>query len=85
MPGPGEPLWLDEDRAWALALTEVEGDVCPDCGQPWSEASKIDNEYAYTAEVVRCHACLAGAQAAHAHQKRGGDARGIHVAISKRR
>jgi hypothetical protein len=35
----GEPLWLDEDRAWALALLDVEADACPECGQPWSEAT----------------------------------------------
>ncbi|MFD0429426.1 hypothetical protein ACFQ60_22380 [Streptomyces zhihengii] len=56
---PGEPLWTDEDRSWALALADVERDVCPDCGHPWSEASAPDSEWAYTAELLRCHACAA--------------------------
>ncbi|MFB6977684.1 hypothetical protein [Streptomyces scopuliridis] len=81
---PGEALWLDEDRAWALALAEVEKDCCPDCGNPWSEASKIENEYAYEAELLRCHACATGARSAHAYQESGGDVRGIHVSIMKR-
>lgn len=81
---PGEPLWLPEDRAWALALAEVERDSCPDCGQPWSEASKAENEDQYDAEVLRCHACVAGARRAHQFQESGGDARGLHVSIAKR-
>ncbi|MBM9621032.1 hypothetical protein [Streptomyces zhihengii] len=84
MVAPGEPLWTDEDRSWALALADVERDVCPDCGHPWSEASAPDSEWAYTAELLRCHACAAGARAAHAHQDSGGDMRGIHVSIIKR-
>lgn len=82
--GPGEPLWLDEDRAWALALAEVERDACPDCGQPWSEASAKENEFEYEATVLVCHACATGARKAHAHQKAGGDPKGLHVAITRR-
>ncbi|MFH8752934.1 hypothetical protein ACH4GK_17935 [Streptomyces rimosus] len=84
MPQPGEPLWTEEDRAWALALAQVEADTCPDCGQPWSEVSTIDAEFAYDAELLRCHACATGARAAHRYQEAGGDPRGIHVSIVKR-
>ena len=84
MPGPGEALWTEEDRAWALALLQVEADSCPDCGQPWSEASAVDNEYAYSAELHRCHACSTGARAVSAHQRNNGDPAGIHVLISKK-
>lgn len=59
LPGPGEPLWLDEDRDWALALLEVEADTCPGCGQPLSESTHSDNEFAYTASASRCHSCAA--------------------------
>lgn len=81
---PGEPLWLDEDRAWALALAQVERDSCPDCGQPWSESSSKDHEFAYEAELLRCHACSAGATALHALQESGGNTRGLHVSVTKR-
>ncbi|CAM5681209.1 MULTISPECIES: hypothetical protein [Streptomyces] len=84
MPQPGEPLWTEEDRAWALALAQVEADTCPDCGQPWSEVSAIDAEFAYGAELLRCHACATGARAAHRYQESGGDPRGLHVSILKR-
>lgn len=84
MPGPGEVLWTEEDRAWALALLQVEADSCPDCGQPWSEASAADNEYAYSVELHRCHACSTGARAVAAFQKNNGDPAGIHVLISKK-
>lgn len=85
MPGPGEVLWTDEDRAWALALAEVERECCPDCGQPWSEAANPDNEFSYQAELLRCHACATGARESHRYQRAGGDERGIHVSITKRR
>lgn len=83
MVAPGEPLWLDEDRAWALALAEVEADQCPDCGHPWSQTSSPDAEGTYEAQVLRCHACAAGATKLHAFQEAKGDTRGIHVSITK--
>lgn len=82
---PGEPVWLDEDRAWALALAQVEADSCPDCGQPWSESSDPASEWSYQAQLIRCHACATGARTAHHHQEAGGDTRGLHVSILKRR
>lgn len=82
--GPGEALWTDEDRAWALALAVVEADSCPDCGHPWSETSRTDAESTYEAQVLRCHACAAGARAAGTFQENGGDIRGIHLSITKR-
>jgi hypothetical protein len=33
-PAPGEPLFLEEDTAAALALAEEERDTCPSCGLP---------------------------------------------------
>jgi hypothetical protein len=33
-PTPGEPLFLEEDTAAALALAEEERDTCPSCGLP---------------------------------------------------
>lgn len=54
---PGEPLWTDEDREWALALYEEERDACPGCGHPRSESMRPDAEFTYVAEVARCHAC----------------------------
>lgn len=32
MPAPGEPLFTDEDTAYAMALAEEEADTCPSCG-----------------------------------------------------
>lgn len=50
-------MWTAQDRAWAVALVEVERDTCGGCGQPRSESTAAENEYAYTAEPERCHAC----------------------------
>jgi hypothetical protein len=55
---PGEPVWLDEDRAWALALTDVESELCPGgCGQPIAESTAVGNDEAYDVRVTQCHAC----------------------------
>lgn len=34
MPAPGEPMFLAEDTAAALALAEEEQNTCPSCGLP---------------------------------------------------
>lgn len=39
--GRGEPTWLDDDRAWAMALLEVEADT-HSCGHPLSETTATD-------------------------------------------
>lgn len=79
-----EPLWLPEDRAWALALAEVEADQCPGCSRPWSEVSDPAAEDTYQAEVMRCHACSASARHVNAYQQSGGTTEGLHVNITKR-
>ncbi|MBP2583037.1 hypothetical protein J3A78_003515 [Streptomyces sp. PvR006] len=81
----GEPLWLDDDRAWALALLDVEANACPDCGQPWHEATDKDNEFAYRAELIRCHACTTSATSVRAYQDKNGSADGLHVHIERPR
>lgn len=81
----GEPLWLDEDRYWALALKEVEADSCPDCHQPWGEATDAGSEGAYTAHLVRCHACAISAKKVRAHQDNKGDTDGLHVHVERDR
>ncbi|MFB7360495.1 hypothetical protein [Streptomyces gardneri] len=79
----GEPLWLPEDRAWALALLQVEADACPDCGQSWGEATDKANEFAYRAELIRCHACTTSASAVRAYQDKGGASEGLHVHLER--
>jgi hypothetical protein len=82
----GEPLWLDEDRAWALALLELEKNACPECGQPWDVATSKDNEFNFHAELIRCHACTTSAKAVKAYQDRNkGSAEGLHVHIEHRK
>jgi len=64
VPVPGEPLWTDEDRGWAIALLEYEADICSGCGQPRSESMDPENEFRYRPTVLRCHACKTVADAA---------------------
>jgi hypothetical protein len=57
---PGEPLWLPDDRGWALALARVEADVHAHCGRPWSESMDPANAENYTVDVLgTCAACYA--------------------------
>lgn len=80
-----EPLWLPEDRAWALALLHVEADACPQCHQPWSEATAKEAEFGYDTTLIRCHACSASASAVKAYQDKGGHSEGLHVHLERRR
>lgn len=80
----GEPLWLDEDRAWALALLDVEADACPECGQSWGVATAAENEFKFRAELIRCHACTTSAKTVKAYQDKGGAPEGLHVHIERR-
>ncbi|MET8765865.1 hypothetical protein [Streptomyces sp. NPDC004658] len=61
----------------------MEADSCPECGQPWSEATDPEAEFAYRAELVRCHACTTSAKAVKAYQDKGGDGAGLHVHITR--
>ncbi|MCW2899698.1 MAG: hypothetical protein JWO67_1963 [Streptosporangiaceae bacterium] len=85
MPGPGEPLWLPEDRWWALALLEAESGLCRDCGHLLAETTHIDAEYAYDAQLTKCHACAAGALRMTQHQENGGRTEGIQVGVFRRK
>lgn len=79
----GEPLWLPDDRAWAVALLHIEADSCPECHQPWGEATDKGNEFSYRAELIRCHACTTSASAVRTYQDKGGKPEGLHVHLER--
>jgi hypothetical protein len=66
-PAPGEPLWHDDDRAWALALALEEANDCPSCGWPLDETTDPDTEERWRTAIVRCHRCTAREVAGHQH------------------
>lgn len=82
MPESGEPLWTEEDRAWAIALTLEENEVCPGCNQPIAECTDPRNEFGYyQAAVWRCHACTTK----DAEAEKFGDAKpGIYLSVRRR-
>ncbi|MFB7671682.1 hypothetical protein ACFC26_09715 [Kitasatospora purpeofusca] len=84
MPRPGEPLWTDDDRAWALALLAVEAETCSGCGHPLTDALASDQEEAWRAEILRCHACATGARHVDSWRTAGGDTRGAQVRVTRR-
>ena len=52
---PGKK-WSDKDRAFALALTAYEADLCGGCGQPMSRSSG-DHPHDYDIRTTRCMGC----------------------------
>jgi len=60
---PGEPLWTDEDRAYALALLAHDADVCSGCGALRSETTDPAMDGRYRATPIRCFGCEAVAKA----------------------
>ncbi|MFD9124358.1 hypothetical protein [Kitasatospora sp. NPDC059571] len=85
LPGPGEPLWTEDDRSWALALLLVEAEVCRGCGHPLDESTDPEQEFGWAAEVIRCHACATAARTAQAFEKGGGDPHGANVHVHRRK
>jgi len=77
----GEPLWTDEDRAWAIALTLEETEVCGGCGQPVAECVDPRNEDAYQATSWRCHACTAKDKEGEKYREAPP---GIYLSVKKR-
>jgi hypothetical protein len=64
MPAAGEPLFTDEDTAWALALQAEDDDTCPLCNLPLSVCADPAYEMAYKGEPIRtCWPTWAIAQA----------------------
>lgn len=84
VPVPGEPLWTDDDRDWAIALLTYEADLC-ECGQPRSESMSPDSEYAYRAEAMRCHACKAVARGGEPFAQPGADQAGLFISVTRTR
>ena len=66
-PQPGQPLFLPEDTNWALAHAEYKAQVaaarCHLCGLPKKVCRNPDNQFAFEAEIERCHATYAMASA----------------------
>lgn len=52
---PGKK-WSGKDRAFALALTVYEADLCNGCGQPMSNTTG-DHPHDYNVDSIRCMAC----------------------------
>jgi hypothetical protein len=53
-----EPEFDDDDRAWAYALADVEGQMCPGgCGQPLEESTAVGADDDYDVHILQCHAC----------------------------
>lgn len=75
-----EAEWDDENRAWAIALLQVEADTCRGCGEPLSESTHPDAEDGYAVDLpTRCHACTALDQARAPYQ----DGRALYFEVQR--
>lgn len=72
----GDPLWTDEDRAWALAWQAYLAELCSGCGHSLTETLEKKNQFAYDAEIIRCHACAATHRVMEKFTKDGGNSAG---------
>jgi len=81
VPVPGEPLWTDEDRGWAIALLEYEADICSGCGQPHGESTLIENEFHYKPTVLVCHACRTVARQAEDLSESKANTKGLMIGV----
>lgn len=79
----GQPLWTADDTALAVALTAIEAVTCS-CGHDRRESMEAENEYAYVAKAVRCHACATRDRASEAYAKQGGSTAGLAFTVSKK-
>lgn len=63
-----EAEWDDDERAWVLALLELEADTCPGCGGQMSVTTEAGAEGHYHVPApTRCHQCTALSQAQDAY------------------
>lgn len=78
-------MWTPADRAWAIALLDLEADTCA-CGHQRSETTAADAEGAYRVTPVRCHACAAKERAARKFLEGSSEAAGdgLHFHVQKK-
>lgn len=69
-----EPEWSDEDRAYALALTDYDANRCPGCGGQLDETT--DPKIADRVHHTKCHRCVAIAKVRDAYHEEHKDPAG---------
>lgn len=85
MVAEGEPLWLPEDTAYALAWQAEQDLTCDGCGQPTDESMSPEAEGAYKVSPKRCHACSERGRVSDDWHSRQGDSNGLYFAIRRER
>lgn len=73
LPGPGEPLFLEDDTAAAIALAEEERDACQACGMPraWCRSGDLTEVGRFDAKDEVCWATYRVAMRREALEKDG--------------
>lgn len=85
MPGPGEPLFTEDDTAAVIALAEEERDTCPACGYPKAWCRDPGNQFgAFEPHQEFCWATYRLADHRSAVVEKMSDAQRASVQISAR-
>lgn len=73
LPAPGEPLFLEEDTAAAIALAEEERDTCQVCGLPrvWCRTGGLEDVGRFDVKEDTCWATYRLALRREALEKEG--------------
>jgi len=83
--GPGEPLWLPEDRQAALEWQAYQDALCPGCKRPRVESFDIAMDDHYDVTALQCHACAARDRRAYNRAREREDGAppfGLYYAVS---
>jgi len=80
--GPGEPLWLDEDRQAALEWIAYDESLCPGCRTDRSETMDPAADDSYETVALRCHKCAARERAGKKFAAdESADTSGLYIAV----
>lgn len=83
MPDEDESYWTEADHNYALAWQAEQGERHT-CGRRLSESMAKENQFAYEAEAVRCHACAAKDRVGKQYQdQEGSDTAGLMVRLTR--
>lgn len=79
-----DPVWDDDDAAFALAWHEYQRTLCLGCGRPLDECMAGGWDQAYVGKVEICHACREAELTRKAYLEGKGPPAGMHVRLADR-
>lgn len=84
LPGPGEPLFTEDDTQALLDFMEEERLKCSGCGMPRDETMLKEAQGTFKARALKCHACAERDRKLTEYTSGPHDASGLVVSIERR-